>query len=111
MVRITGQRRPDRGTIGRSSANRDYRMSSGLQGHQAAHRRIRNAVASGLDVPGQAALEARILRDCYDHVVPAMEPLKRQRALGTLARVDHACDLLAGVCVEQSYAGISLARI
>jgi hypothetical protein len=27
MVRITGQRRPDRGTIGRSSANRDYRMS------------------------------------------------------------------------------------
>jgi len=28
MVRITGQRRPDRGTIGRSSANRDYRMST-----------------------------------------------------------------------------------
>jgi hypothetical protein len=28
MVRITGQRRPDRGTIGRSGANRDYRMST-----------------------------------------------------------------------------------
>jgi hypothetical protein len=28
MVRITEQRRPDRGTIGRSSANRDYRMST-----------------------------------------------------------------------------------
>ena len=28
MVQITGQRRPDRGTIGRSSANRDYRMST-----------------------------------------------------------------------------------
>ena len=28
MVRITGQRRPDRGTIGQSSANRDYRMST-----------------------------------------------------------------------------------
>jgi hypothetical protein len=27
-VRITGQRRPDRGTIGRSGANRDYRMST-----------------------------------------------------------------------------------
>jgi hypothetical protein len=27
-VRITGQRRPDRGTIGGSSANRDYRMST-----------------------------------------------------------------------------------
>jgi hypothetical protein len=27
MVRITGQRRPDRGTIGRSGAHRDYRMS------------------------------------------------------------------------------------
>jgi hypothetical protein len=27
-VRITEQRRPDRGTIGRSSANRDYRMST-----------------------------------------------------------------------------------
>jgi hypothetical protein len=26
-VRITGRHRPDRGTIGRSSANRDYRMS------------------------------------------------------------------------------------
>ena len=28
MVQITGQRRPDRGTIGRSGANRDYRMST-----------------------------------------------------------------------------------
>jgi hypothetical protein len=28
MVRITGQRRPDRGTIGRSGAHRDYRMST-----------------------------------------------------------------------------------
>jgi hypothetical protein len=28
MVRIPGQRRPDRGTIGRSRANRDYRMST-----------------------------------------------------------------------------------
>jgi hypothetical protein len=28
MVRITGQRRPDRGTIARSGANRDYRMST-----------------------------------------------------------------------------------
>jgi hypothetical protein len=28
MVRITGQRRPDRGTIGGSSADRDYRMST-----------------------------------------------------------------------------------
>src|ERR1700730_12907466 len=28
MVRITGQRRPDSGPIGRSSANRDYRMST-----------------------------------------------------------------------------------
>jgi hypothetical protein len=27
MVRITGQRRPDRDTIGGSSADRDYRMS------------------------------------------------------------------------------------
>jgi len=27
-VRITGQRRPNRGTIGGSSANRDYRMST-----------------------------------------------------------------------------------
>jgi len=27
------------------------------------------------------------------------------------ARVEHARDLLAGVCVKQSYAGISLARI
>jgi hypothetical protein len=27
MVRITGQRRPDRGTIGRSGTHRDYRMS------------------------------------------------------------------------------------
>jgi hypothetical protein len=27
-VRITGQRRPNRGTFGRSSANRDYRMST-----------------------------------------------------------------------------------
>jgi hypothetical protein len=28
MVRITGQRRPDRGTIERSGAHRDYRMST-----------------------------------------------------------------------------------
>jgi predicted transposase YbfD/YdcC len=28
MVRITGRRRPDRGTIGRSGAHRDYRMST-----------------------------------------------------------------------------------
>ena len=28
MVRITEQRRPDRGTIGRSNADRDYRMST-----------------------------------------------------------------------------------
>jgi hypothetical protein len=28
MVRNTGQRRPDRGTIGRSGSNRDYRMST-----------------------------------------------------------------------------------
>jgi len=28
MVQITGQRRPDRGTIGRSGARRDYRMST-----------------------------------------------------------------------------------
>ena len=28
MVQITGQRRPDRGTIGRSGANPDYRMST-----------------------------------------------------------------------------------
>ncbi|MGB5085783.1 MAG: hypothetical protein WBO09_14530, partial [Methylocystis silviterrae] len=28
MARITGQRRPDRGTIGRSGAHRDYRMST-----------------------------------------------------------------------------------
>jgi hypothetical protein len=28
MVRITGRHRPDRGTIGRSGANRDYRMST-----------------------------------------------------------------------------------
>jgi len=28
MVRIAGQRRPDRGTIGRSGARRDYRMST-----------------------------------------------------------------------------------
>jgi hypothetical protein len=28
IVRITGQRRPVRGTIGRSGANRDYRMST-----------------------------------------------------------------------------------
>jgi hypothetical protein len=28
MVRITGQHRPDRGTIGRSGATRDYRMST-----------------------------------------------------------------------------------
>jgi hypothetical protein len=27
IVRITGRHRPDRGTIGRSSANRDYRVS------------------------------------------------------------------------------------
>src|SRR5262249_18274112 len=34
IVRITGQRRPDRGTIGRSGANRDYRMSTyGLLPH------------------------------------------------------------------------------
>jgi hypothetical protein len=31
-VRITGQRRPDRGTIGRSGANRDYRMSIDMSG-------------------------------------------------------------------------------
>jgi hypothetical protein len=28
MMRITEQRRPDRGTIGGSSADRDYRMST-----------------------------------------------------------------------------------
>jgi len=28
MVRITGQRRPDRGTIERSGAHRDYPMST-----------------------------------------------------------------------------------
>jgi hypothetical protein len=28
MARITGQRRPERGTIGRSGARRDYRMST-----------------------------------------------------------------------------------
>jgi hypothetical protein len=28
MARITGQRRPERGTIGRSGAHRDYRMST-----------------------------------------------------------------------------------
>ena len=51
-------------------------LSSGLQSQQAAHRRIRNAVAAGLDVPGQSALEARILRNRNDHVVPAAEPFE-----------------------------------
>ena len=48
-------------------------LSCGLEGQQAAHRRIRNAVASGLDVPGQSVLECRILRDRDDHVVPTVE--------------------------------------
>ena len=34
-VRITGRHCPDRGTIGRSGANRDYRMSTRNNAHQA----------------------------------------------------------------------------
>jgi hypothetical protein len=48
--------------------------------------------ASGLDVPGQPVLEARILRDRIDDVVPAAEPLERQLALVMPARAEHALD-------------------
>ena len=66
MVRITGQRRPDRGTIGRSSANRDYRMSTydGL-----AHGAVDAFVLDDLNVAAFAGLF-----EAEEHGALAIEP-------------------------------------
>jgi Bacterial sugar transferase len=45
MLRITGRRRPDRGTIGRSPAHRDYRMSTyGFRGELSSVEKLQNRV-------------------------------------------------------------------
>src|SRR5580700_9323232 len=53
------------------------RSDRNLQGDKATHRRIRDALAAGLDVAREAILEGRVLLDRDDEVIPTAELFQR----------------------------------
>src|ERR1700677_5341676 len=56
---------------------RRLRSDGNLQGDETTHRRIRDAIAAGLDVTREAILEGRVLLHRNDEVIPTLELFQR----------------------------------
>src|ERR1700723_2471624 len=76
------------------------RSDRNLQGDEATHRRIRDAIAAGLDVTREAILEGRVLLDRNDEVIPTLELFQRP--------VVHKFLALAGKALREVLARIGV---
>src|SRR5580658_7971587 len=76
------------------------RSDRNLQGDETTHRRIRDALAAGLDVTREAILEGRVLLDRNDEVIPTLELFQRP--------VMHKFLALAGKALREVLARIGV---